>query len=1015
MKKYIHLLLLFISFASFGQSISIEYPTPSATTDNSVVNINYTTTGGASGPFTVKLYKSVTYMWRYSSCTYPNSTTEIVTSSSNSSPASLTLSSGLEPSGTTFGYIQCGQYFYNDYNKSVSYYFVVSNASVQSANYPVSISNATSGAAINSLSLSAAQICQGGTLNIAFQYLGINVGNTFTIEISDQNGSFTSPLASTTVAGNTATTASLAIPANAITGGGYKVRVSASDPVASFQTNLTIGVITPSISSSSSVCENSILNISTSTFNYAPESAYSFTWKKDNVNINANNQSTSTDTNSEYFTRNIAQSTDAGSYTLQISRLNDGCASATSTPLVLTISAAPATPTTSPLTVLSGNTATLTASNCTGTIYWYNSTTASESSYISSGTYTTPELTQQTTYYAACRQNSGSYCYSTRTPLVVSIDVSNAPNAPTLTASDNNFCRGSVSSPKLTATGCNGIVRWYSKGTNSSDSYYLQETDNTAPYELNISNSSTRYYAADCRENNVLSTSRTEVLINIKQVPNPPSISPSNGNINNGSTLTVTAYGCNGTVKWYADNTTTSILSTANPYTTDALVNNDPNNPAYFYLYFTCTIDGCESNYRNNSSYNVYNSLIAPPSISYSENTTTVCSGSTKTIYANGCSNGTVNWYDESTNGNLLSTGQSYTTPVMTYNNSGNNSYYYYVDCTIGGTTSSRSTVSVYTNRQPTTPSANQPTIACNATATLTATGCNTNSPEYFSVYWYASATATNYLNYGSTFTTPNLSTTTTYYVECSSGTCKSARVPITVTVGCTPPNAPVIASNLSTVCTGTGVNLTATGCANTVNWSDGGIGTSRMNVVFNTTITLTATCNNGLVSGNSNSITITVNLKPILVITNPAAVAPPNTVDITLSAITTGSTLPSGTTLSYHTDAGGTITLPNPATIAVSNTYYIKANTVSGCTDIKPVVVIISDCGTAIVLISTTDDYSSGTQLKKTNETITARNKVTAIAQATYRSNKSILLDTGFKAEPTTGGYFKTEIGGCN
>ena len=93
-------------------------------------------------------------------------TTEVVLSTSSSSPASLTLPSGLELSGTTSGYIQCGQYSYNDYIKSVSYYFVVSNSSVLSANYPVSINNATSGAAINSLSLSAAKICQGGTLNI---------------------------------------------------------------------------------------------------------------------------------------------------------------------------------------------------------------------------------------------------------------------------------------------------------------------------------------------------------------------------------------------------------------------------------------------------------------------------------------------------------------------------------------------------------------------------------------------------------------------------------------------------------------------------------------------------------------------------------------------------------------------------------------------------------------------------------------------------------------------------------
>ena len=240
-----------------------------------------------------------------------------------------------------------------------------------------------------------------------------------------------------------------------------------------------------------------------------------------------------------------------------------------------------------------------------------------------------------------------------------------------------------------------------------------------------------------------------------------------------------------------------------------------------------------------------------------------------------------------------------------------------------------------------------------------------------------------------------------------------------TITGSCsssTPPDPPVISSNLTTVCAGTGINLTATNCPNTVNWSDGGTGASRNNVIFNGSLTLTATCNNGLASGNSNSIPITVNLKPTLVITNPAAVSPPNTVDITLASITVGSTL-NGAALSYHTDQDGNVSLPNPATISVSNTYFIKATTSNFCTDIKPVIAIISDCGTAIVLQSTTDDYSTGTYLKKTNETITASNIISGNSNVTYRSNKSILLSPqtngGFKAE--SGSVFKAEIGGCN
>lgn len=876
-------------------------------------------------------------------------------------------------------------------------------------------------APIQSVSINT-PVCNGSTKTVSYVLNDtFQAGNVFTAQLSDQNGSFTNPTTIGSITSQTATSISVNIPANLTYSSNYRVRVlatltSGGTPYTSFGSpNFSIGLnALGSLSGNNTYCENSLLSLTQYTYNFQPESNFTFTWKKNGSSVNSQNQSTNTNSNQESYVRNSTQASDAGSYTIVISRNSDGC-SVESNPLVVSISTAPNPPTTSPITVVSGNTASLTASGCSGDIYWYNSLTAANGSYLGSGTYTTPELSQQTTYYAACRQNSGAYCYSSRTPLVVSIDATNAPNAPSLTASDNNFCQNSVQNPKITASGCNGIVRWYSKSTYANDTYYVQETDTEAPYEFNINTYDTRYYAADCRENGVLSTTKSEILITVKPIPSSPSISPSYGNVNNGSTLSLTATSCSGIVNWYADNTTTTILATANTYTTPTLVNNDPDNSLPYYLYNTCTVNGCES-YRNSASYYIStNSIIQSPVLTYTDNSSSVCSGNTKTILAHGCSNGTVQWYSDYSTTTILATGNQYTTPTMTYNNSGSNTFYYYADCTIGGNTSSRSSANIYVYKQPTTPSANQPTIACGATASLTATGCNTSSPDYFSVYWYANATTTSSLSSSSIYITPNLSATTTYYVECRNSSCASARVPITVTVSCTPPDAPVISASQTTVCAGSGVNLSATGCAGTVNWSDGGSGTSRTNVIFNASVSLSATCTVGSqTSGASNVLAITINPKPNLVITNPAAVSPPNTVDITLSAITVGSTLPSGTTLSYFTDANATITLNNPNAIAVSGTYYIKATSTAGCTDIKPVVVIINNCSTSIVLVSTADDYNTGAQLKKTNETITATNMISGTAQATYRSNKSILLNAGFKAQPSTGGYFKGEIGGC-
>ena len=104
-------------------------------------------------------------------------------------------------------------------------------------------------------------------------------------------------------------------------------------------------------------------------------------------------------------------------------------------------------------------------------------------------------------------------------------------------------------------------------------------------------------------------------------------------------------------------------------------------------------------------------------------------------------------------------------------------------------------------------------------------------------------------------------------------------------------------------------------------------------------------------------------------VVTNPAAVCAPNTVDITAAALTAGTT--SGTTFTYWTNAAGTITLTTPAAVATSGTYYIKAT--YGSADnywIKPVVVVVNPLptptitGSAAICASSTGNVYSVTNV---------------------------------------------------
>jgi gliding motility-associated-like protein len=111
-------------------------------------------------------------------------------------------------------------------------------------------------------------------------------------------------------------------------------------------------------------------------------------------------------------------------------------------------------------------------------------------------------------------------------------------------------------------------------------------------------------------------------------------------------------------------------------------------------------------------------------------------------------------------------------------------------------------------------------------------------------------------------------------------------------------------------------------------------------------TYNFSITNSTGCTSNLSANVIIPVQTNGVnMIVTNPAGVCSPMTVDLTATVITAGSD--AGLTFTYWTNAEATIAYATPST-AAAGTYYIKGILGSDCFEIKPVTVTISSMADA-------------------------------------------------------------------
>ncbi len=432
-----------------------------------------------------------------------------------------------------------------------------------------------------------------------------------------------------------------------------------------------------------------------------------------------------------------------------------------------------------------GESVTLTASNCTGTLTW--STGATTSSI-------TVSPTANTTYDVTCSVNGCSGKVSK------AITVTPKPATPIVTCGKERICLGE--SLTFTAHGCEGTVTWSTGATGAT-----MVVTPTNP---------TNIYTAVCTVNGCASSPSKDAVITVINLT-PPTITASTETVCSGGSATLNVSNCDGTVLWSTGATTASITVTPTATTTYTV---------------KCIVDECESSASKTINIGTGQTPNAPI---ISANKTAVCGNETATLTATGCTGGTITWSNGATGSSINVAAGTYTAICKT-------------DC---GTSGNSNAIVIQTgNVTPPIISASTTALCETGQVTLTAAGCTGT------VIWSNTST-------GSSITV-SVATTTTFSAACKTAACESGKSnDITVTVG--KPNKPTITSDKQTICEGDAVVLTATGCEGTTVWSNGLTG-STINVSPSTTTDYTAVCKlpqGGCTSDQSNKVTVNVTTKP--------------------------------------------------------------------------------------------------------------------------------------------------------
>ena len=582
----------------------------------------------------------------------------------------------------------------------------------------------------------------------------------------------------------------------------------------------------------------------------------------------------------------------AGVYNVSLTATNYNGSNTKTMNLLITVTTIPTITSTTPGSRCDSGTVTLNATASSGTINWYAD--ASGGTSIGSGaSFVTPTLSSTTTFYV---ESASGTCVSPRLPVIATVN-----NTPTIT-STTPATRCDSGTVTLSATSNAGSVAWYNVSVGGTP---LSTSNNFVIANIT---STTTYYVEATSGN--CTSPRTAVIATVNTTPTITSTTP--GSRCDAGSVTLTAAVNSGTVNWYNLASGGTIQGTGLIFTTPSIA-------ATTTYYVEVTNGNCTS-----PRTAVIATVNTTPIITATAPSSR-CDAGTVTLGAS-ANAGTLNWYGVPTGGTILGSGPSFTTPSIS------SSTTYYVEAVNGSCISARSAVLATINNSPTITSTIPTTICSGETFTISATA------SAGTLAWYNLPTGGIVQGTGTSFSLSNWTTTTTFYVQATDGSCQSARIPVSVTVNQRPTNTSITPGTRCGIGT---VTLAAAFSSGTISWftnSSGGTaiatgGTFTTPIISASTTYYVEAENNGCISSSRTAITATV-----------TSISPPtgNQNQTFCASETVGLLAVSGSNVVWYDAASGGNVVPN-TTLLISGTTYFATQTIGGCESINRLAVTVT------------------------------------------------------------------------